>query len=112
MLADLGDGEPTVGAVGGVPDVDDVLVGQQVDDRARDRQAADSGIEDPDGRGGVGTQNPTPDDGSGCDGAGRLRRSRLARYQAAAATDRAEQVPLPRDRFVGGQHTPQPSHIL
>ena len=50
VRADLGNGERTVGAVGGVADVDDVLVGQLVDDRARDRQSADAGVEDPDGR--------------------------------------------------------------
>ena len=36
------------GPLRGVADVDDVLVGQLVDDRAGDGQSADAGIEDPD----------------------------------------------------------------
>ena len=50
MRADLGNGQRTVGTVAGIPDVDDVLVGQLVDDRPRDGESADAGIEDPDGR--------------------------------------------------------------
>ena len=42
MRANLGNGQRTVWAVGGVTDVDDVLVGQLVDDRARDGQPADA----------------------------------------------------------------------
>jgi hypothetical protein len=34
----------------GIADVDDVLVGQLVDDGPRDGQAPDAGVEDPDGR--------------------------------------------------------------
>jgi len=50
MAADVGDGLRAVGAVGGVADIDDVLVGQLVDDRPRDGQPPDAGVEDPDGR--------------------------------------------------------------
>src|SRR5215217_2245867 len=50
MRADFRDGQRTIRTVGGVADVDDVLVGQLVDDRAGDGQPADSGVEDADGR--------------------------------------------------------------
>ena len=50
MRADLGNGERPVGTVAGVADVDDVLVGQLVDDGARHRQPADAGVEHPDRR--------------------------------------------------------------
>ena len=49
VRADLGDGQRSVRAVAGVADVHDVLVGQLVDDRARDRQSPDAGVEDSDG---------------------------------------------------------------
>src|SRR5581483_6787974 len=55
--------EPT-----GVPEVDDVLVGQQVDERARDRQAAQAGVEDADGTIVVGLHaraSPTPSSAGG-----------------------------------------------
>jgi hypothetical protein len=49
MRADLGNAERPVGTVAGVADVDDVLVGQLVNDGARHRQPADAGVEHPDG---------------------------------------------------------------
>jgi hypothetical protein len=48
VFADLRNGQRTVRAVGGVADIDDVLVGQQIDDRAGDGEPADAGIEDAD----------------------------------------------------------------
>ena len=48
VSADLGDRQRTVRTVAGVTDVDDVLVGQLVDDRPRDREPPDTGVENPD----------------------------------------------------------------
>ena len=48
--AHLLDGAGPVGAVGGVADVEDLLAGELVEDRPRHRQAADAGVEHPDGR--------------------------------------------------------------
>lgn len=46
----VGDRQRAVGPVAGVADVDDVLVGQLIDDRPRDGEPSDAGVEDPDGR--------------------------------------------------------------
>ena len=50
VRADLRNGQRAIGAVAGVADVDDVLIGQLVDDRPRDGEPTDAGVEDPDGR--------------------------------------------------------------
>ena len=46
---DLGDGERSVGAVGGVADIEDGFVGQLVDDGPGHGESADAGIKDADG---------------------------------------------------------------
>ena len=48
--ADLIDGLGTVGSVGRVPDVEDLLAGQLVEHGSRDCQAPDPGVEHPDRR--------------------------------------------------------------
>ena len=90
MFADLGDRQRAVRAVGGVADVDDVLVGQQVDDGARDGQAADAGVEDADGSLGIEDRRERIgtvcgyDDTPGVAARSRFLRSREARNQAAS----------------------------
>jgi hypothetical protein len=50
VLADVGDRLGPIGEVRGVGDVEQRLVGQQVEHRARDRQPADAAVEHPDRR--------------------------------------------------------------
>ncbi|SKU80739.1 Uncharacterised protein [Mycobacteroides abscessus subsp. abscessus] len=49
MLADLRNGQRTVRPIAGIADIQDVLVGQLIDDGARHRQTTDAGIENSDG---------------------------------------------------------------
>ena len=103
VRADLGDGQRTVRSVGGVADVDDVLVGQLVDDRARDRQPADAGVEDADRREAIAHEVRAPA------AAGLLARPGLA-FRAGQPVggqhsgDRAAQVALPGHPAAAVEH--------
>ena len=111
VRTDLGDGQRPVRTVGGVADVDDVLVGQLVDDRPRDGESADAGIEDPDGR-----QGRAHDVRYGFVA---LRLPKLARLAFGPGQqigrqhsgNRATEVPLPRHPGGAGQHAEQDAAV-
>ncbi len=99
------------GTVAGVSDVDDVLVGQLVDDRACDGESADTGVEDADRR-----------HGERHDGRAAVRRAALAHFAGLAlrpgqqicgdhAGDGAGQVALPGHPGIAGQHTEQDATV-
>ena len=58
VCAHLGHGQWPVGSVGGIADVDDLFVGQLVDDRSGYRQPADTGVENSDRRENVAHDGP------------------------------------------------------